>query len=78
MPGDQLLAAATAIAREIASKSPLAIQMLKRSLNTVENLTRRDGYRVQQDMTVELGPSEDAKEAKRAFLEKRKPVFTGR
>ncbi len=78
VPGDQLLAAATAIAREIASKSPLAIQMLKQSLNTVENLTLRDGYRVEQDMAVELGQSEDAKEAKRAFLEKRKPVFTGR
>jgi enoyl-CoA hydratase len=36
MPGDQLLATAAAIAREIASKSPLAIQMLKQSLNTVE------------------------------------------
>jgi enoyl-CoA hydratase/carnithine racemase len=43
VPGDQLLATATAIAREIASKSPLAIRMLKQSLNTVENLTLRDG-----------------------------------
>jgi enoyl-CoA hydratase len=75
---DPLLATATAIAREISSKSPLAIQMLKQSFNTVENLTLRDGYRAEQDMAVELGQSEDAKEAKRAFLEKRKPIFTGR
>jgi enoyl-CoA hydratase len=78
VPGDQLLATATAIAREIASKSPLAIQMLKQSFNTVENLTLRDGYRVEQEMAVKLGQSEDAREAKRAFLEKRKPIFTGR
>ena len=78
VPGDQLLATATAIAREISSKSPLAIQMLKQSFNTVETLTLRDGYRVEQEMAVKLGQSEDAREAKRAFLEKRKPVFTGR
>ena len=78
VPRDKLLGAAMAIARDIASKSPLAVQMLKQSFNTVENLTLRDGYRVEQDMTVELSKSDDAKEAKRAFVEKRKPVFTGR
>ena len=77
VPADKLLAAATAIAQEIASKSPLAIQMLKQSFNIVENLTLRDGYRVEQDMTVELSQSDDAREAKQAFLEKRKPVFKG-
>jgi enoyl-CoA hydratase/carnithine racemase len=75
---DKLLPAAMEIARDIASKSPLAVRMLKESFNTVENLSLRDGYRVEQDMTVELSRSEDAREAKAAFLEKRKPVFTGR
>ena len=78
VPRDALMPAAMEIAREIAAKSPLAIQMLKQSFNTVENLTLRDGYRIEQNMTVELSKSEDAKEAKQAFVEKRKPVFKGR
>jgi enoyl-CoA hydratase len=78
VPHDALMPAAMDMARTIAAKSPLAIQMLKQSFNTVENLTLRDGYRLEQNMTVELSRSDDAKEAKQAFIEKRKPIFTGR
>lgn len=78
VPAGELMAEAMKLAREIASKSPLAVQMLKQSFNTVENLTLADGYRVEQDMTIALSKSEDAQEAKRAFVEKRKPVFKGR
>ncbi len=78
VPASGLLPEATALAREIAAKSPLAVQMLKQSFNTVENLSLQDGYRIEQDMTIELSKSEDAQEAKRAFVEKRKPVFRGR
>ena len=78
VPRDQLMPTAMALAAEIASKSPLAVQMLKESFNAVENQTLRDGYRLEQNMTVALGKSEDAQEAKRAFVEKRKPVFKGR
>jgi enoyl-CoA hydratase len=78
VPADALMSEATALAREIAAKSPLAVTMLKNSFNMVENLSLRDGYRLEQNMTVELSRSEDANEAKRAFIEKRKPVFVGR
>lgn len=78
VPGAGLMDEATALAREIAGKSPLAVRMLKQSFNAVENLSLGDGYRIEQDMTIELSRTEDAQEAKRAFVEKRKPVFKGR
>jgi enoyl-CoA hydratase len=78
VPTSDLLPEATKLALEIAAKSPLAVKMLKLSFNSVENLSLEDGYRIEQDMTVELSKSEDAQEAKQAFVEKRKPVFKGR
>ena len=51
---------------------------VKRAFNVVEEMPTRDGYRYEQTVTVELSHTEDTKEAQRAFVEKRKPMFTGR
>ena len=75
---DQLLPSAMALARTIAAKSPVAVRLAKGALNTIEGMGVRDGYRFEQDVTVALSATEDAQEARRAFLEKRKPVFKGR
>ena len=69
---------AIGIAREIASKSPLATGLAKHALNNIEEMTLRDGYRFEQTMTSQLSQSDDSKEAMRAFIEKRPPVFHGR
>lgn len=76
-PGE-LLDTALGIAREVAAKSPVAIRLAKHALNTIEELSLRDGYRFEQTMTGQLGQSADSKEAMRAFVEKRDPVFKER
>lgn len=73
----ELLPAAMAIAHVIAAKSPVAVQWAKRGFNTVAEMPQRDGYRYEQSITVALSHTQDAKEAQRAFVEKRKPVFKG-
>jgi enoyl-CoA hydratase/carnithine racemase len=75
---DELLDSALEIARTIASKSPVSTRMGKHTLNVIEDMTLRDGYRYEQDMTAQIGKTDDAKEAQRAFAEKRAPSFTGR
>ncbi|MGE0315699.1 MAG: enoyl-CoA hydratase/isomerase family protein [Lautropia sp.] len=74
----QLLPVATRLAAEIARKAPLAIVYAKRASNMVEVMPQRDAYRFEQEFTMALAKTEDAKEARMAFLEKREPVFKGR
>jgi enoyl-CoA hydratase len=78
VPLESLAACARALADEIAAKSPVAVRMLKESFNMVENLSFRDGYQLEQQTSIRMSRTEDAQEAKLAFLEKRKPVFKGR
>lgn len=75
-PPERLLDEAMEMARTIAAKSPAAARLAKQSLNAIEEMTLRDGYRYEQMMTSQLTGTEDSREAMRAFIEKRKPVFT--
>jgi enoyl-CoA hydratase len=75
---EELMPTAMEIAQSIASKSPVSTRMGKHTLNVIEDMSLRDGYRYEQDMTAQIGKTDDAKEAQRAFAEKRAPVFTGR
>ena len=75
VPLEQLMDEAMGMAHNLATKSPKALSLAKRSIQTVENMPLRDGYRFEQNLTVELTRHEDSKEAMRAFLEKRPPVF---
>lgn len=74
---EELMPVALGLAREIASKSPVATRLAKHALNAIEWSSLRDGYRFEQEMTAELGRYEDSREAMRAFVEKRPAVFKG-
>lgn len=78
VPPEALMDTALDIARTIAAKSPVSTRMGKHTLNVIEDMSLRDGYRYEQDMTAQIGKTEDAKEAQRAFAEKRAPQFVGR
>jgi len=78
VPAEQLMPLALEIAQEIASKAPLAIAYAKQAANMMDLMPQRDGYRFEQNFTMALARTEDAQEARQAFLEKRQPVYKGR
>jgi enoyl-CoA hydratase len=78
VPPEDLLAEATALARSVSRHSAIAIRYAKRALNEIEPMDLREGYEHEQGYTGELSGFEDAKEAIRAFFERRPPQYTGR
>jgi enoyl-CoA hydratase len=74
----QLMDSALSLAAVIADKAPLGLRMGKQALNEVEYLPVEDGYQREQHYSTELMHTEDAREAARAAVEKRPPVFHGR
>ena len=75
---EELLKTAQETALLIASKSPVALRLGKKALNECETLPVKEGYSLEQSLGAELYHSPDAKEAARAVLERRPPVFVGR
>jgi|HigsolmetaAR202D_1030399.scaffolds.fasta_scaffold00823_14 enoyl-CoA hydratase len=75
---DQLSDTVLKLATTIASKSPLGLRIGKKALREAENLPLEEGYAREQQYSTELMATEDAREAVRAVVEKRQPVFVGR
>jgi enoyl-CoA hydratase len=76
-PGE-LAASVAALAATIAAKSPLGLRVGKKAMNEAEELPVDIGYAHEQRYSTQLMHSEDAREATRAIVDKRAPVFTGR
>jgi enoyl-CoA hydratase len=75
---DATMQAARALAGRIAANSPLAVTGCKRVLAYCEGKSVEDGLQYVATWNAAFLASEDLGEAMQAFLEKRKPKFTGR
>lgn len=69
---------ATRVAREIASKGPVATRLAKEAVDRAYESTLHLGIEYERQALYLAFASEDAKEGLRAFTEKRKPDFKGR
>jgi enoyl-CoA hydratase len=78
VPDGQALAKAMEIAQRIAANGPLAVKALVATLRATETLPEDEAFEIEQQHGLKVMMSADAAEGPRAFLEKRKPVFTGR
>ncbi|HEX5390811.1 MAG TPA: enoyl-CoA hydratase/isomerase family protein [Burkholderiaceae bacterium] len=78
LPPNELMPYAMEIARDMASKSPIALKLAKEAARMTALMPTRDAYRYEQGNTAALSRTEDAREAQLAFLEKREPVYVGR
>lgn len=73
VPKDELMDAAMEFANEIKKMPPLSIKAIKEAVNR-----GMEGYEYSRQIMINLRSTEDAKEGKRAFMEKREPEFKGK
>jgi len=78
VPREELLPTALATADAIAANAPLAVRETRRGVRELVHLSLADAYRRQEELGAPLRRTDDAREAQRAFVEKRKPVWKGR
>lgn len=78
VPVDKLDETARAWAEEYAALPPIAVQMIKRSINKYTAALDNAIMHMDADQWLLAAHSEDMKEAVSAFFQKRKPIYTGR
>jgi len=75
---DQLMPAALDVADAIAANAPLAVRETRRGVREILHLGLDAAYQRQEELGRPLRRTDDAREAQRAFVEKRRPRWTGK
>ena len=74
---DELTPAAQRLAKFYVNKPPMAVQMIKRSVNTIMGALDQSIMHMDSDQNMLASTSTDQKEAFRAYRAKTDPTFTG-
>ena len=77
VPDEKLEESTTELARQIASGPPIAIGYMKENINRSLELDLRGALAQEADRLMRCAQTNDHKEAVKAFMEKRPPVFQG-
>jgi enoyl-CoA hydratase/carnithine racemase len=75
---DKLMATALETADAIAANAPLAVRETRRGIREILHLSLSAAYGRQEEIGAPLRRTADAREAQRAFVEKRRPLWTGK
>jgi len=78
VPAESLMAEATSMAATILERGPVAVEFAIDAVNRGLEMPLEEGLFLEAGLFGLLTTSEDMKEGTRAFLEKRKPSFSGR
>jgi enoyl-CoA hydratase len=77
VPAELYLQEALALAKEIAAQSPIAVQLAKEAINRSFETQLDEGLAFERKNFYLTFASRDQKEGMKAFIEKRKPNYTG-
>jgi enoyl-CoA hydratase len=78
VPADEVMPLAEKFAQTLAANGPLALRTIKETVIRTSGLPLDDAYAIEDENSLAVTRSEDAKEGPRAFMEKRPAVFKGR
>ncbi|MGZ4523734.1 MAG: enoyl-CoA hydratase/isomerase family protein [Mycobacteriaceae bacterium] len=76
-PVDELKTRAVELAEELAAQPPIAVAGVLRAVVGAQHLPLEDALRVERQAVLRCAASADQQEGMAAFLEKRRPAFTG-
>ncbi|GAA5114151.1 LysR family transcriptional regulator [Pseudonocardia adelaidensis] len=77
-PAESFPADLAALTAQLAASAPRAVRAMKANLRDADRMPVADYLDVESERMVATFHTDDAREAARAFLERREPVFTGR
>jgi enoyl-CoA hydratase/carnithine racemase len=78
VPAGELEQAANAWAKELARKSPIAVQIAKKAFYTASDMDYDRAFEYMNEAFARLCTTEDAKEGVEAFMAKREPIWKER